>query len=390
MSDVLFATPVDERTLVVRHSPETSLLVYREPAEEHAQLFVAQPASWPALADDEVARLRAYFAWEAEAGYWWRTMRPASVTLEAIGGSVWAARLVERGDVVHAGDDPARPPAGEFVFHAVRVDADTVIRDPLGPVPRPDASGESVVLRAPAMLVERASLPAWGGETIWLRTFVPGFERHALGAALDAEIAVLRAIHDRRPDVVPRVRREGRLETLACTGRFVAMEPIPGLDAGSAFALAARTHADGATRLVIAAGISVIKAMHAAHRAGHAIGPVSPALLRMRPSFTPVGRPHASIVALPSAGPLGSDVPPGVLDLYPDGRDARLRAQLEAPSRREIASDLAALGFLLEWLQEIGESGSVPLHELATALRDGRISRVQVAAAQLKEILGGD
>ena len=189
--------------------------------------------------------------------------------------------------------------------------------------------------------------------------------------------------------MVPRIVREGRLETLARAGRFVALEPIPGLDVASAFALAARTHADGATRLVVAAGISLMKAMHAAHRAGHAIGPVSPALLRMRPSFTPAGRPHASIIALPAAGPLDSDVLPGIIDLYPDGSDARLRAQLDAPYRRTIASDLVSLGVLLAWLQEIGESGSVPLHELATALRDGRIARVQEAAVRLKEILGG-
>ena len=60
MSEVLYATPVDERTLVVRPSPETPLLVYREPDEEQAQLFVAQPASWPALDDDEVSRTAAH------------------------------------------------------------------------------------------------------------------------------------------------------------------------------------------------------------------------------------------------------------------------------------------------------------------------------------------
>jgi hypothetical protein len=384
----LYATPVHGTRLAVRAAPATPLLVY--PMEQQvgrAQLFVTQPASWPALTAAEVRPLRAYFDWETRDGYWWRTLRPAVVAMEEVTTSLWSAVVEERGVVVSAGDDPRFVPDASNVFRTF-VPAGRVIRDPHGPELVADECGNTEVLRTSALHVYRARFPALGPEIVWLRVFAKRGERDAHLRALASELDVIRRIAVLDADLAPAVLHEGRLDATFHTGRYVAMRQPIGLALHEVIVATGRSLFGAPARIVRGAALDVCRTMMLAHAVGVCLGPLSPDLLRIRPSFGGRQTVRAMLVAMPGAGPPGGRLPPSVTELFPDGGAAPLLAEFDEVYERDMERDLVGLGHLLEWMLSIALVNDSKLARLAAMLRAGEVSSADSAFERLSRLTG--
>jgi hypothetical protein len=384
----LFATPVDPERLVVRHAPETALIVIPMQAGGRAQVFAARPISRPALSIEESEALRAYFDWEADPqGYWWRTLRPAVARLERVTSSTWSATLESRGELVAAGHDPRLVPDVEWSFRTLLPRDSTTLRDPHGPQLAPDALGETVMVRSEATRIVRAVFPSVSPEPVWVRLFNAGYERDAHLRALRSELEAMAGIAAASPGFVTAPLHDGMLETEFHEGRYVATE----LPVGFSLHDVATTAGQGLfpSPAVIAHGVALdaVRVMAIAHAAGYCLGPLSPGLLRLRPSFAKGQEVRSSFVALPGAGVPGSRLAPSIIEQFPEGSAPRLVSQFARAYQRSVKVDLVGLGHLVSWITEIGSPGYSGLDSLAAELRSGWIETAARALATIEELV---
>jgi hypothetical protein len=384
MAEWLYGTPVDSGVIAVRAAPETPLIVYPMEQAPLAQVFLAQPASWPALSSGDRAELSHYFEWEDREAYWWYTLRPAVVSLEQVSAGLWAGRLVDSGIALAAGNDPAVVPEMRNVARVQLAPVQGTIRDPHGP--NLDASAD-VVLRSASMRVVEAYFATVEPSAVWLRLFEPGAERQAHLTALNRELTVNRIVALREPSLVPTILHEGRLETLAYSGRYVAMERKVGLRCSEALLATGSDPWSSRETIIRDVTADVLRLMMVAHAEGYCLGPLSPGLLRVRPSFSAWrGSGGMVAVAMPGAGPADGRVPPSVLELFPEGQADHLVRQFERPYRRSVEADLRALGHLVSWMLEIALSTHEELSKLALALMEGRVREPSGVLASLHQV----
>lgn len=392
MDEAAFATSIDAHRVVIRPVPETALVVlpFRDP--DHVQIVIDQPARWPALLPSEGSGLRPYFEWDDDsAGFWWRTLRPAVFALERLGRGVWAGRLLERGTVVPAGDDPSvRPTDDEHLFAVFRQIDPTNVRDPRSPVFARDARGHLIpVYSAKATRIVRAYFPTSGPEHVWLRTFISQAERPAHRHALDQERAVLTALHASAPGSVPEILHAGALNVSDYVGRYVALAPCAGLPPATWFGEERRTMALlFGESFLIELILGVCRVARAAHSAGLCLGPLTPGILRTRPAFVD-GRPglRVMLIALPGSGPPTEILTSHIKHLFPDEDDSVVSAQLAHGYERSVASDLRGIGHLiLALLRGSGEDRPY-LSEVAAKLQTDHFHSVQQAEASIGELL---
>lgn len=324
MTDQLYATPVDERTVLVRPEPRTGLRVRRTAGESgifnvHLSLPLSEEPFHPA----ELAVSRQYFRWAPGRYYWWETTAPARFRVHDLGNSAYIGSLEAEGRVEGLGTDPHVLPRfgsdghffAAFLPGTERADIATVRADPR----ERDARGEPrVIFSARAITGWRCRFREFGPELLWLRAFSPSYSGRMPADTFTAEAALLRRLAAERPGSAVKVAHEGMLDAGQLQGPFLATRPPVGLDLASFF-----------SRIRVRAGDSAAAAMELladlaatlvdTHRAGFCLGACSPELLRVRLDFrSNPAVARAMITAAPLARECGASVIDDTLHRIPD------------------------------------------------------------------------
>jgi hypothetical protein len=391
MDESLFATPVSGELVAVRESPPTPLVVLPFDDPARAQVVVAPPASWPALRPPEVDALRPYFVWDAGESFWWRTQYPAVFSLERLASDLWAGRLQSVGRVVPAGDDAKRrPPGADYLFGTYREPSRATVREPWGPGTVRDAENRAIEPhRARAARIVIARFPSFGPEAVWLRLCTPAGQRDPYLQALDDELHALRTLGARDHSCVVEVLHAGTLDVTNYAGRYAALRPPVGVALSALFDAAGTSHLPDRAALVREVALSVARTVSLAHdgEPSLCLGPISPALLRVRPALVE-GRPgvRTTFVSLPAAGAPGGKVPAGVLDLFPEGDAEFLVQQLRPHHVRSVAADLRSLGYLVHQLIALSQVRADDTERVAQRLIAGEIGSASAALTELAAV----
>jgi hypothetical protein len=376
----LFAVKVDAKVLAIRTHMPSALRVFQMETKPLAQVFVTQPASWPALSRAERDDLGEFFDWEKQEAYWWKTLRPAVIALEPVSPSLWAGRAVERGLLVPVGNDPQIIPNERHLFRTLLSPKGGILREPHGP--RVFSDLEVTTTSATRLL--DASFPTIGNELVWLKLFRDGFAREAHISALARELAVMDVIAEFEPGLTPRVLHHGKLETGFYSGPYAALEKLPGLSWNEAVIASKKAPFSNSTRLARNIVFDLVRLFSAAHSKGWCIGPLSPGVLRIRLAFLNEQRiGQVTVVSIPGAGTSKTSIAPSLMELLPEGQCEQLMQQFEQPYKRSIRADLRGLGILMDWMISDLCVSDEPLAALANNLRAGTMRSARDAAAHL-------
>jgi hypothetical protein len=383
----MYATPLDERSVVVRAAPETPLRVFVHDGST-AELSVVLRDSDPALTPGELADSLRYFEVSRSAvrAYWWATRIPARFRLRQVRGRVEAdgapaddavlvGELVEHGRVAQLPEPVEarpRPPGDPPLFRACEPpDAGVAERH----IPRdPRVLPLVPVFAAPAVQGWLAEVPEYGPGRVWLRTAPHRASRPLPPEAFAAEAELLRWLAEARPESAVRALHRGTVDLAGRGDRvpYLATSAPVGFEVDDLFRAAPAAYVEGwATELAA----ELLRTLGAAHAGGWCVGGLSPPLLRVRPAFhhSPPGL-RAVLAAAPLAGRAGSPLTSDELERLP-GWSGRARA----PTRRTPRDDLGSLGMLLAKLLDPWLSAGHPLRPLAAELQAGAFASADEA-----------
>jgi hypothetical protein len=371
--EYLFGTAVDERTLLVRQAPESGLRVLPFENQSQAHVIVALPESWPALTPQEARAIRAYFTWSDTGAFWWRTQRPAVVSLEQITSDIWAAHLVEAGVILPAGDDPAHAPRGHTnTFKVWKVPDTGRIVDPWGPTIHHRDGRPIEALRSATTRTIEGSFPAFSADVVWLKLFLPNAESSARRSALRSEAAGLLALYDRRPDLVVEVLHHGELDSAGYRGGYLAVRKPFGVGLPTFLATLEPGEPKRRAAIDICRGIAQLAAL--AHLDGNCLGPLTASLIGVRLGLvTKRLGAKVQLRGAPGAGPQGSQYDTDVFALLPSHDTWTGLHRTSRPAERNARIDLATVGDLYECILDACDVSDRGFRGLTKALLAGEL-----------------